>query len=123
MAIVKTLHIPTYILNLFNVEDIEMLEYLILGVFGLIFRLGIKGVVEVVLNAPLANFVDRRIVELDLVGRPGPSQKGQQEPRNPNCNECQTFAPCARTQWHHCPPASRPPRAQLCSVLAAFESF
>jgi hypothetical protein len=46
MAIVKTLHIPTYILNLFNVEDIEMLEYLILGVFGLIFRLGIKGVVE-----------------------------------------------------------------------------
>ena len=46
MAIVKTLHIPTYILNFFNVEDIEILEYIILGVLGLILRLGIKGVVD-----------------------------------------------------------------------------
>lgn len=46
MGLVKTLHIPTYILNLFNLENIEFLEYIIAGFFGLVSRLGFKGVVE-----------------------------------------------------------------------------
>jgi len=46
MGLVKTLHIPTYILNLFNLENIELLEYIIAGFFGLVSRLGFKGVVE-----------------------------------------------------------------------------
>ena len=46
MGLVKTLHIPTYILNLFNLENIELLEYIIAGFFGLVSRLGFKGIVE-----------------------------------------------------------------------------
>lgn len=46
MGLVKTLHIPTYILNLFNLENIEFLEYIIAGFFGLVSRLGFKGIVE-----------------------------------------------------------------------------
>lgn len=46
MGLVKTLHIPTYILNLFNLENIEFLENIIAGFFGLVSRLGLKGIVE-----------------------------------------------------------------------------
>lgn len=48
MGLVKTLHIPTYILNLFNLENIEFLEYIIAGFFGLVSRLGFKGIVEAI---------------------------------------------------------------------------
>ena len=46
MGLVKTLHIPTYILNFFNLENLEILEYIIAGIFGLVSRLGFRGIVE-----------------------------------------------------------------------------
>jgi hypothetical protein len=46
MGLVKILHIPTYILNLFNLENIELLEYIIVGFFGLVSRLGFRGLIE-----------------------------------------------------------------------------
>lgn len=42
----KILHIPTYILDIFNLESTELLEYIIAGFFGLISRLSLKGIVE-----------------------------------------------------------------------------
>jgi hypothetical protein len=47
MGLVKTLDIPTYILNFFNLqENLELLEYIIAGIFGLVSRLGFKGLIE-----------------------------------------------------------------------------
>ncbi len=47
MGLVKTLNIPTYILNFFNLqENLELLEYIIAGIFGLVSRLGFKGLIE-----------------------------------------------------------------------------
>lgn len=46
MGLVKILHIPTSILNLFNLENIELLEYIIVGFFGLVSRLGFRGLIE-----------------------------------------------------------------------------
>ena len=50
MALVKTLHIPMYILNFLNLENVEILELelesIIAGIFGLVSRLGARGIVE-----------------------------------------------------------------------------
>jgi NADH:ubiquinone oxidoreductase subunit 3 (subunit A) len=46
MGLVKTLHIPMYILNFLNLEDIESLEYIIAGIFGIVSRLGLRGLIE-----------------------------------------------------------------------------
>jgi len=49
VALVKALGIPTFILNIFCLEVQEFavfMEYIIAGIFGLIARLGIKGLVE-----------------------------------------------------------------------------
>jgi len=45
---VKTLHIPMYILDFFNLEHIELLEYIIAGIFGLVSRLGFRGIIEAI---------------------------------------------------------------------------
>jgi NADH-ubiquinone oxidoreductase chain 3 len=45
---VKTQGIPSYILNLFGLEGWEVLEYTIAGVFCLVLKLGLKGVIELV---------------------------------------------------------------------------
>jgi hypothetical protein len=45
---VKTQGIPSYILNLFGLEAGEVLDYTIAGVFGLVFKLGLKGVIELI---------------------------------------------------------------------------
>jgi group I intron endonuclease len=46
IGLVKILHIPTYILGIFNLESLELLEYIIAGFFGLVSRLSLKGIVE-----------------------------------------------------------------------------
>jgi len=46
MSLVKTLHIPMYILNFLNLENIELLEYILLGIFGLVSRWGFIGIIE-----------------------------------------------------------------------------
>jgi NADH-ubiquinone oxidoreductase chain 3 len=46
MGLVKTLNIPTYILDFFGLEKLELLEYIIAGFFGLVSRLGFRGIVE-----------------------------------------------------------------------------
>jgi len=46
ISLVKTLGIPMYILNLLNLENIEGLEVIILGLAGLVSRLGFKDLVE-----------------------------------------------------------------------------
>jgi hypothetical protein len=48
MSLVKTLGICMYILNFFNLENIELLEYIIVGIFGLVSRLGFRGIVEAI---------------------------------------------------------------------------
>jgi hypothetical protein len=48
MSFVKTLGISTYILNLFNLESIVIFEYIIIGIFGLVSRLGFRGIVEAI---------------------------------------------------------------------------
>lgn len=46
MGLVKTLGIPMYILNFFNLENVEFLHYMIIGTFGLFSRLTLKGLLE-----------------------------------------------------------------------------
>ena len=46
ISLVKTLGIPMYILNFLNLENIEGLEVIILGLAGLVSRLGFKDLVE-----------------------------------------------------------------------------
>jgi len=46
MSLVKTLGISMYILNIFNVENIELFDNIIAGIFGLVSRLGFRGIVE-----------------------------------------------------------------------------
>lgn len=47
MGLVKTLDIPMHILNFFNFhESLELLDYIIVGIFGLVTRLGFRGIVE-----------------------------------------------------------------------------
>jgi hypothetical protein len=48
MSLVKTLGISMYILNIFNVENIELFDYIIAGIFGLVSRLGFRGIVEAI---------------------------------------------------------------------------
>ena len=49
----KILHIPTHILDIFNIESVELLEYVIAGFFGLVSRLTLKGMVE---GIPVDNY-------------------------------------------------------------------
>jgi hypothetical protein len=53
IGLVKILHIPTHILDIFNIESGEFLEYVIAGFFGLVSRLTLKGMVE---GIPVDNY-------------------------------------------------------------------
>lgn len=53
IGLVKILHIPTHILDIFNIESVELLEYIIAGFFGLVSRLTLKGMVE---GIPVDNY-------------------------------------------------------------------
>lgn len=46
ITLVKTLHIPMYILNIFGIENTEFLQNIIAGIFGLITRLVSRGIIE-----------------------------------------------------------------------------
>lgn len=46
MSLVKTFYIPMHILNFLNLENLELLEYIIIGFFGLVSRWGFIGIFE-----------------------------------------------------------------------------
>lgn len=50
MGLVKTLGIPMFILSFLCLENSELLQYIVAGMFGVVSRLGFKGILEEISN-------------------------------------------------------------------------